>query len=670
MSAAAPVRYVPDGRRLFLEAMASATRPRKRVTVSQWADGHRILSSKASSEPGDWRTARTPFLREPMDCLSVTSTVKKVVLKFAAQMGKTEIALNWIGYVMDHAPAPMLITVPTLEVRKRWVRQRLEPMLTDTKVLAKIFNALSKRDGANAEDMKDFPGGFLVIGGANSPASLASMPIKYVINDEVDRFPWEVGKGDKSEGDPLGLIRARQANFNRRKELLASTPTMKGASRIDEEYEASDQRTHHVPCPHCHQLLVFQWKNLHWTMSAQTRELTRIVYVCEHCGCEIDEHHKTQMLERGRWVPKYPERSHEVRGYYMPSLYSPLGLGWRWAELVRMWLDAQSDKAKLKRFINTCLAESYEDRSRDVKPERLKERAEPYGLREIPPGCLALTCGIDTQNNRLAIQVVGWGREETCWIIDWLELPGDPVRMLDEARRGEGALIEYLKRPFTNKFGKQLFIQAVAIDTGGHHTHDVYNFVRSNAVRRLMAVKGSNTPSKPILSPRPQAQDVNWKGKVIKGGVKLWMVGTDTAKHALVARLLGDNQLLESAEEGAPPATLKIRFAHELPDDYYAQLTSEVFDPERNKWVKRRGRRNEALDTWVYAAAAAQHPEIRVHAMRANDWKRLEQLLEPESEEQKAAPAETAPPAEQPKNEPPRNPPRPRRAGFVNRWRS
>src|SRR5574337_1474947 len=183
-------------------ALASAIRPRRRLTVSEWADAHRILPGKGASEKGPWRTSRTPYLREIMDALSDSSTVLRVVLKTSTQVGKTEVGLNWMGYVMDHAPGPMRAVVPTLEMRKRWVRQRLEPMLQETPVLAAIFDSRRQRDGSNAEDMKDFPGGVAILSGANSPASLASMPVRYVLCDEVDRFPWEVG----NEGDPIGLI--------------------------------------------------------------------------------------------------------------------------------------------------------------------------------------------------------------------------------------------------------------------------------------------------------------------------------------------------------------------------------------------------------------------------------------------------------------------------------
>lgn len=614
----------PNGPTLFLGAMSTACRPRRRLTVSQWADAHRVLSPKASSEPGPWRTARVPYVREIMDCLSVTSPVQIVTLMKASQVAGTEIGLNWIGYIMHHNPAPMLAVVPTLEVRKRWVRQRLDPMITDTTALAAIFDSRRKRDAMNTEDIKDFPGGMLIIGGANSPASLSSMPIKFVYNDEIDRFPWEAGK----EGDPLGLVRKRQQTFPRRKELNVSSPTIKDASRIEELHNEGDQRRYHVPCPHCGELIVFNWSLdpaepwngcLQWHLDPVTKEPKDVAYMCGHCSALIEEHHKTDMLReqghggRARWIPRRPGVA--ARSYHINGLYAPLGLGLRWVELVREWIKCQDDKTKLKRFINTDLGEPWEDRTNDIKHNTLSDRAEPYDLRQIPPGCLIITCGVDVQANRFAIHVVGWGRNNTCWIIDYLEMPADPTREQDWQ-----PLADYLNKPLMNAYNKEMRIVSTAIDSG-YLQDDVAYFVRRRLAPRLMLVKGANTPGKAILAGAPKALDINYRNKLIKNGAKQWMVGTDTAKESLFARLVGDAK--------QEPSARQVRFSHELDDEYYKQLTSEVFDPEKNKWVKRRGRRNEALDTWVYAAAAARHPTVRVHTKRPHEWKALELILEP-----------------------------------------
>jgi len=645
-----PTSATNSGRAAFLAAVARNCRPRKSLTVSQWSDDNRMLTSKSSGMPGPWRTSRVPPAREIMDCLSVTSPVRSVSLMKAGQIFGTEIALNWAGYVMDHAPASMLVVVPTLDVRERWVKQRLDPMLEITPVLAKIFNVRRRRSRSNSESIKDYPGGMLILGGANSPASLASMPIKYVINDEVSRFPWEVGK----EGDPLELIRKRQQNFTRRKEFNISTPTIKGACRIEGLYEEGDQRRYHVPCPHCNELIVLQWSatpeepwngRLNWTIDLATKQPKNVVYVCGHCGSEIEEHHKTWMLENGKWIPRYPHRL--ARSYHINGLYAPLGLGLRWSEMVEKFLKAQGDITKLKTFINLDLGEPWEDQSNKIDHKVLAERAEPYNLREIPLGCLKLTCGVDVQGDRLELQLLGHGRGKVTWTVDHLVLPGDPAR--DEVW---DKLTAYLIKPLVNTFGRELRIDATAIDTGGHNTQDVYNYVRrvkelpqAMRPRRVMAIKGSNTPSKPILAGRPQPQDVNWRGRVIKGGILLWMIGTDTAKQLLTDRLKSD--------ANHEPSAHLVRFSNVLPEDFYRQLTAEVFDPERNKWVKLRARRNEAMDTWVYGTAAAYHPDVRVYAMAKRDWDQLERMLEPADAvpvaDSAPAPAVAAPPKPTPR---------------------
>lgn len=594
-----------DGARLFARAVCRGVAPKQSLAVSSWADAHRVLDSRASAEPGPWHTDRVPYLREIMDCLSERSPVERVVFMKSAQTAGTEALLNWVGYVIDHAPAPMLVVLPTLEVRARWVRQRLDPLCLTTPAVSRRLDVRRRRDSINSEAMKVFPGGILVIGGANSPASLASMPIRYIACDELDRFPWRAGQ----EGDPLGLIEERAKAFARRKILLVSTPTIAGASRIEAEYEASDQRRYHVPCPHCAERIVLRWPNLRWDRAGRS-----VWYLCEHCGAEIDESQKPAMLAAGQWIASYPERP--VRGYHINGLYAPPGLGHSWAEMVRQFRAVKDDPQRLKQWVNTALGETWEDRSRSVRANTLIDRADPYRIRTVPPGALILTCGVDVQDDRLAVEIVGWGRRMASWVIDWLELPGNPGRA--EVWQ---TLAEYLGRPLVNASGREMNIQATAVDSGGHFTHEVYDFARRRPARRVIATKGANTPGKPILSARPSTVDVHIGGRLDRRGAQVWIIGTDTAKHMLYGRL--------AADAGQEPAARLVHFSEDLPAEFYDQITAETFDPDRNRWVLRRGRRNEALDCWVMAAAAAHHPEVRAHAMRARDWDRLEQMLEP-----------------------------------------
>jgi len=600
-----------DGGAMLQRAFSKACKPRPRLTVSQWADKNRILSGKSSQEAGKWRTSRTPFAREIMDCLSLHSPVRKVAVQAAIQLIKTEVGLNWTGYIIDHAPAPTLSVQPTLESRDRYVLQRINPLLEVTLCLADKINVQASRKASNSRDIKDFAGGIIVFSGANSPSSLRSMPMKYVIADEVDAFDLDVG----GEGDPLGLIEGRQSSFARSKILVISSPTMKEASVIEKEFLAGDRRYYHVPCPHCGEKQRLHWKQFQWTMFDGV--LKEVFYVCEACSGEILEHHKTKMLADGVWIAEKPHARH--RSYHISALYSPVGLGLSWQDLVYEWLEAQNDQIRLKRFVNTRLAETWEDQSRNLKWHMLADRAEDYQLKTVPDGGLVLTAGIDTQNDRLAIQVTAWGRNGDCWVIDYIELPGDPNDQVESFLKKEGAFYDYMKQAFMHASGKNMFISAAGWDSGGQRTESVYQAVRARLLPRLLAFKGSSIAGKPILAPRPKAMDVNYRGKVFKKGVGLWMIGTDTAKDAISAHLGGDAD--------KPIDERKIHFSKGLEEDYYKMLVAEKFDPEKNRWVKPAGKRNEAIDVFVYSMAAARHPEIRVHAMSQRGWDVLERQI-------------------------------------------
>lgn len=559
---------IPHRRGHFYATLANSVRPRQKLTVSTWADKHRMLSSKASGEPGQWRTDRTPFLREIMDTLSVSSPVQRIVMMFAAQIGKTEAGMNWVGYVMHHAPAPMLVVLPTLEVRKRWVRQRLDPMLTDTPAIRAIVDGKRTRDGGNSEDMKDFPGGILVIGGANSPASLASMPIRYVLCDEVDRFPWEVGQ----EGDPLGLIDERTKTFPRRKVLLVSTPTVKGASRIEGEYLRSDMRQFHVPCPHCGEFQVLAWKHPDGRYGLTHLEASgRVVYTCMECGAHIDEHHKPGMLERGRWVARHPDRP--VRGYQLSGLYSPLGLGFSWAELWDKWTDAHGDTAQLKRFVNTTLAETWEEAGDSIEDIALIARLEDYPA-TLP--VLARTAWVDVQKDRLEMSVVDWGDGEESWLHDHIILPGDTAQQdvwdaLNDEVDGLG-------------------LDAMGVDAGYNATQ-VHAFVLNK--KWAFATKGMPGMQRAIADDE-QTRKKRLR-KRLRRKVVVEPIGVDAAKALIYARLKQDK-----------PGKGTIHFPREsaFDDEYFAQVAAEKLVTRyrgtrpQQEWVQTRPR-NEALDCLV-----------------------------------------------------------------------
>ena len=270
------------------------------LTVSEWSDRHRMLSSKASAEPGRWRTSRTPYLKAIMDCLSPTSPVERVVFMKAAQLGATEMGSNWIGYVIHHAPGPMMAVWPTVEMAKRNSKQRIDPLIEESSALAELIAPARSRDSGNTILAKEFRGGVLVMTGANSAVGLRSMPVRYLFLDEVDGYPLDV----EGEGDAISLAEARTRTFARRKIFIVSTPTISGASAIEREYEASDQRRYFVPCPHCSHRQWLRFEQLRWDKG----QPETAAYICESCDTAIAEHHKTWMLEHGEWRAMIPSR--------------------------------------------------------------------------------------------------------------------------------------------------------------------------------------------------------------------------------------------------------------------------------------------------------------------------------------------------------------------------
>ena len=614
---------------LAYRAARRAVRPKAPLTVSEWADANRVLSGEGSAEAGAWKTSRTPYLREIMDALSEDSPARKVVFMKSSQVGGTEAGSNWLGYIMAHAKGPVAVVMPTEKSLQDWSSQKFDPMSRETPAIAAVMAQRSNRAGDNSAQRKRFTGGILYFKTAGSTSELKSTSLRYAIADEIDEYDWSTG-----QGDPLGLLEIRLTTFHDRKLFVVSSPTMKDASRIEEQFELGDQRHYHVPCPHCGERQHLKWTNVRW-QKGQGGRATRAWYVCEECGAEIDEHHKPAMLAGGRWLAGNPDGA--WRSYHINAVYSPIGLGLSWAELADEWIEAQDDPAKLMRFVNTRLGETWADRSHDLKPNALAARAEPYPLRTVPAGALVLTAGVDTQDDRLEIRVTGWGWRDGSvhdWIVDYHVIPGKP-----NEQRIWDALDDYLTASFANAHGKTLHIEATAIDTGGHHTHDVYAYVRRAKARRVIAIKGASQPGRVILG-KPSHQDVNWRGQTIKRGVALYTVGTDTAKHWIYARLNGDAD--------KDPSERRVHFSTHLEPWFYDQQVAETYNPRKNRWEVKKGKRNEVLDTHVYCIAASHHPELYLHKWRPIDWKRRALMLEPEQTTDQtpteASAAETTPP--------------------------
>jgi phage terminase large subunit GpA-like protein len=555
-----------------VEQLAAAFEPPPRQTVSEWADENRRLSSEASAEPGPWRTDRAPYQRAILDALTPHSPYERVVMMAASQTGKTEVALCLVGYIIDRDPGPMLVVLPRVEDGEAWSKDRLAPMLRHTPCLNGKVADVRSRDSNNRILHKQFQGGSITIAGANSPAGLAMRPIRYVLLDEVDRYPASAG----TEGDPVSLAVKRSATWWNRKVLLVSTPTVKGASRIESWWLRSNQSSYWVPCPECGTYQVLVWPNLEWP-EGQPEEAQ---YRCAHCGVLIAPHRKPWMLARGEWRAANPKS--KIAGFWISQLYSP----WKeWPETVVEFLEAKHGGPEtLRAFINTALGELWDDEAEtSVEVATLLNRREAYGLR-LPTGVSVLTAGVDLQVDRAELELVGWGRGEESWSIEYRVFPGDP-----SAPDLWQALDEYLKRQWLHEYGISLPVAACAIDSG-FHTQAVYDFCRMRYHRRIFAIKGKGGPL-PVWPKRPTRSTL--------GKAPLWIVGVDSAKSVILSRLKIEL-----------PGPGYAHFPTERSEEWFEQLLSETLVTSYSRgvpvreWRRKKGVRGEVLDARTYAYAA------------------------------------------------------------------
>ena len=635
-----------DGALVYRSAFRDGLKPDPDLTVSQWADLYRMLSNKASAEPGPWRTERTPYLREIMDCMSANSSVQKVVFMAGAQLGKTEGINNVVGYMIAHAPGPALFVQPTIEMAKRLSKQRLDSLIHETPCLADKVAPARSRDSGNTMFSKEFPGGILLLTGANSATGLRSAPCRWVLLDEVDAFPSDVD----GEGDPCALAERRASTFSRRKIILTSTPTVKDTSRIETEYLASDQRRYFVPCPHCDHMQWLQWKNLQW----RDGDPKTAAYVCESCGSHIPEHFKSEMLRKGEWRATATSQDQRTVGFHLSSLYSPLG--WKsWEEIVGEFLRAKNDAPLLKTFVNTVLGETWEEETgAKLGADGLSERAEFYPAGEIPKGASILTAGVDVQDNRVAIGLYAWGAGEECWLISHTEIYGDPA-----GQKLWEQVDDLVLRDYPHADGGRLKVSAIGVDSGGHYTSEVYTYARSRKGKGVFALKGQSVRNKPPIG-KPSKVDINYKGQVLKNSAEVFPVGSDTIKSTLFGRL-------KHNEVGAG----YIHFHAEAGQEYFKQITSErqivryVKGFAIREWKKKAGDRNEALDCFVYSYAALHFLYMRFN--RNTIFEQFERGIANAAKNANTTQELAKPPIESPYRPPQRRLQR-RASSFVTSW--
>ncbi len=589
-------------------AFAGGLRPDPIQTLSEWSDAHMVLPSYAS-ERGPFRTSRVPFMKEIMDCLSPSHPCQEVVLMKCVQIGGTQLAVNWAGFVVDRVPASMMLVEPTIDLAKKLSKSKIQHAFDDVRSIRGKVKEARARDSGNTILMKEFAGGMMVFAGANSGVSLRFLPARFLFLDEIDAYPQDVD----GEGHPVELAENRTTSFARCKVFKNSTPLTKTLSVIEPAYSAGSRGRYHVPCPHCGHFQWLQWripgkeKNTYTYPMVFTRdEAGKIIdaqYTCEACRRLIPEHHKPAMLAKGQWVHEDP--SNPIRSFHINILYQPYGWKMSWVALARTWMKAwkrstRGDTRALKVFINTFLAETWEEKSEKFTEDELKDRKELYRA-AVPAGAYILTGAADIQDDRIEVECVGWGLEGERWSVDYQRFMGSPAQ-----KEVWDQLDAWIEKTFEHEHGLTLKMQLICVDTGGHHTTEAYKYIAKRQNKGLRAVKGSSIPGARLVS-------IGAKDKLTR--VQLFLVGTDTAKDTLFANL---------KVKMPGPGYYHFPDHTDYDDEYFAQLTAEE---KRDKTIKgvvkghhyvKTRRRNEVLDLAVYNLAALYLLKPNLSAIAAN----------------------------------------------------
>jgi len=600
------------------ETALQAFKPPEKLTLSEWADRFAYLSVESSAEGGRWHTL--PYQKGIMDAIS-DPKLEQITLMKSARVGYSKILNHVIAYHIHQDPCPIMLVQPTIEDAQGYSKEEIAPMLRDTPCLKGLVSEAKSKDGANTILQKQFPGGTLSLVGANSPRGFRRVSRRVVLFDETDGYPQSAG----AEGDQIKLGIRRTEYYWNRTIVAGSTPTIKDFSRIERMFMQGDQRRYFVPCPKCEHMQYLKWPNMRWS----DNDPSTAAYQCESCAELIPHAKKRWMVERGQWRPTSPGNGkHASFHIWAAYSYSPNA---SWSNLVEEFLDAKTDAEQLKTFVNTVLGEVWEDEyASKIGASALLERAakETYEHRIVPAQVLAITIGCDVQDDRLSLSVWGWGREEEAWLIDRAKLYGDPSRP-DVWKQ----LDEILSAPFLSEDGVDFKVSICAIDSGGHHTADVYSYARERAALGVIAIKGMSTKGKPPLG-KASKVDLNRKGQVVRKGAQVFPVGTDTVKSLLFGRLKHNDM---------GPGYL--HFYSTVGTDYFEELTAEKQIlrykqgyPQR-MWVKKNNARNEALDELVYAYSAL-HRLYQLYDRRTI-WDQLERKVRPSTEDLPTPPPRT-----------------------------
>ena len=580
-----------------------AIKPKAMLTVSQWAENNRVIAS-GTNMPGPWRNENAPHIVDIMDDLSEHSPVRQVTFKKSSGVGGSEVLWNWIGYVIHHVQTKdLMLVVPSLELRDREFNPKFKKTVLETPALTPLISFKTRDSAANKEYVEFGQNSRLIKTGANSPNSLRATHVPYVAGDEVSAFPWDSG----GEGDPVTLIENRQKTFTRYKRLYISSPTNANHCRITSEFEKSDQRYRHVPCPHCQKRQTLRFKRFHWEYTAESKlqkGLRKIVktawFECKHCKQKIEEYQKNDMLQKGIWIPNKPHIK-DHHGYHINAFYIKFGLGKTWTEIAQEWVDAQHDDSKLKAVVNTYLGEVWEEKGETIEANTLLSRLENFKLAfgKNPPKTLRVA-GVDIQKDRFEATIVDFEESEEAWVVKHLIIPAETAHA-EEWQKLHDELKEHN-------------VIVAAIDSG-YNTSLVYEFCLKN--KWAIPIKGVPGMSRPLIEDKEKrAKRLRTRRK--KKVIQPEPLGVDQGKTLIFARLKLpsgithdiDQETGEIISTHRTPTAGYIHFDNDasFDDEYFAQLVAEKLVTKKRagreiqEWVAQRAR-NEALDCMVYALA-------------------------------------------------------------------
>ena len=587
---------------LLREAFQEFTPPKKQL-ISQWGAENFELP-ETSAEPGKWHPDRAPYQPGILDAICEPG-VQKVTLMCSAQIGKTIILLMVICYLIDLDPCSMLMTQPTTDMAEIFSKEKLSSAITNVKPVAQKIVQKS-RNSTSTILMKMFAGGFLRLAGANSPSSLASMSIRAYFGDEIDKYPASAGK----EGDPVKLAMQRTETFWNWLVFLVSTPSIKENSRIEDEFEESDQRRYFVPCPHCGHQQHLVWERFQYADKGMdsANPLSGVYYICEKCDRPIEEKYKSQMLRDGEWQATAVAKDPKHIGFHINRFYSP----WKgWIDLCLDYESSKDDHQKLQVFWNATLGLPFERVAGEkLDWERLRDRGlqSTYSQGIVPNGGLILTAGVDVQGDRLECVVMAWGKGEEAYVIRYEKIMGDPLQPLVWEQ-----LAHVTGKVYQRQDGAELKVRATCVDSG-YLTQEVYQRCKQYRYLHWFAIKGQSG-DKPLIA-NPTKQEVTYRGR--KTGIDLYKIGVDHAKEVLYSR-----------SQIETPGAKYLNFPNDLDSDWYEGFCSEVqVTKHRNGqpymvWEPLAGIRNEPLDTAVYALAAAH-----LAGMTRMNWGKIERELD------------------------------------------